>query len=98
MDEEDAIKGDLASQVEELSWGEVQSGNSDGLILLVDIELELAAVGSELVVDRDSRIKEYIENGLIVVPSREEVKLWEQHQVRFRSIFIKPYTLIQGLA
>lgn len=97
MQPSDEIVDNLKGQIKEVPWSEVSPYNDKGRVYLVDSELDIAEVGQDLVLDREGSIKEHINNGLLVVPSKEEAELWQRHQIRFRSVTIEPYVLIQQI-
>ena len=67
-----------------------------GVLYFVDEELELVDVGVSMISGGVQEIQSFVDDGLVFPPVGEEIELWLQLKaVRFNSLEIQPYLLIQ---
>ena len=96
LPEDDDIYTELARQILPYGPQKFESDYQSGHLYLVDVDLELVHVGAAMAMGESKIIRGHIDDGLIFPPTKEEIDFWSgQEHLRFNSLSIPPYTLIQ---
>lgn len=90
------LKEKLNKEVLETNWPPLVDHFARGAVYLVDRELDLVEVGLTMADDDVSRIKSYLDDGLMYPPTPEEATSFsEDESLFFNMLIIEPYVLIQ---
>ena len=93
---EEQVRINLQKQITEYNRNNMKEHQSKGILYVVDQDLNLSRVGSEMFLGDSRQIEEHINDGLLFPPSKEEIELWSRNDhIHFNSLTIQPYILIQ---
>ena len=91
-DDRERFVQDLA----EVDWRSLRIHTQRDALILVDVELDLVEVACKVTADEATEVGGWIENGLIVKPTADQLASWETELDKpFRMLIAAPYILIQ---
>lgn len=80
----------------EVNWRSLRIHTQRDALILVDVQLDLVEVACRVTADAAADVGEWIENGLIVKPTADQLVSWETELDKpFRMLIAAPYILIQ---
>ncbi len=83
-------------ELNEVEWEWLKPHLQRDALILVDLTLSLQTVGTEIAKNNTNLVQLWIQTGQIKKPSQTQISTWEQTPaLRFRSLIIAPYVLIQ---
>jgi hypothetical protein len=86
----------LADEIETVEWHWLRPHLERGVLIVVDLALDLAATAARISADDTIQVGAWIAAGQLAKPTREQIADWEADPVRtFRMLIVRPYVLIQ---
>ncbi len=80
----------------EVDWRSLRIHTQRDALILVDVQLDMVEVACRVTVDAAKEVGDWIENGLIVKPTAEQLASWETELDKpFLMLIAAPYILIQ---
>ena len=80
----------------EVDWRSLRIHTQRDALILVDLQLDLVEVACKVTADVAKEVGDWIENGLIVKPTAEQLASWETELDKpFLMLIAAPYILIQ---
>ena len=95
MSEDSLLAAKLKEDVGMVSWSWLRPHQQLGSLFLVAAELDLVAVAVEVVEDRVTQVKAWLESGALVRPTPAQVEEWEESGGLFAGIIVKPYVFFK---
>ena len=96
---EQEVRSRLKRQVAPYCKENLAADFKRGVLYFVDEELELVEVGVAMVLGGLKDIQGFIDDGVIFPPASGEIDLWSKQKViRFDSLEVRPYLLIQKVS
>ncbi|BDV44796.1 hypothetical protein GURASL_37190 [Geotalea uraniireducens] len=87
---------ELATQIDEAQWDWLRAHLERGGLICVAADLDIAAVGERIAADDAASVQTWIETRKLTKPTAEQIAAWDGDQtVRFTTLIISPYVLIQ---
>lgn len=90
---------EIVKQIEQelgsVKWKELAPHLARDSIIIVATSLSLAEVGAFVVKDNQEKINSWIEAGLLVKPSLEQIDTWQKEDPSFICSIVQPFVLIQ---
>lgn len=94
----DDIRDRLQKELMKGLWSDLRPHAEREALFLVAQDLDLIAVGSSIVSDDTKALGQWIQQGLITRPSKEQVQAWDQAPDKsFHFLITQPYVLAQEL-
>lgn len=91
-----SLREDLEKTLDESEWSWLGPHLVRDAIILVSHDLDLLSVGEAVSRDEKKRIQEWIGQGFITKPTREQIEAWTKTPTKkFLTLIVQPYVLAQ---
>lgn len=92
------LHAELKSMVGPVQWEWLKPHVQRDAVVVVNPNLDLAAVGVAIATDNTQAVEHWITEQLIGKPNAEQLVTWSNHNQRFASLIVQPYVLVQDTA
>jgi hypothetical protein len=93
--QEEKLREKIAGEVAVASWKGLIPDMLTKSLFLVSPDMDLVEVGVQVALDHTSEVKRWLDAGLLVRPSRDQIKEWETNGSLFRFIIVAPFVFFQ---
>lgn len=91
------IKTQLAQELAEVEWRDLQPHAKRDAVILVNEALNLVEVGVALANDQATLVQAWIAEQLIQKPSQQQLSDWNENPTQqFNTLIVQPFVLIQS--
>lgn len=91
-----SLREDLKKTLDESEWSWLAPHLVRDAIILVSHDLDLLTVGETVSRDEKGTIQEWIAQGFITKPTREQIEAWTKTPTKkFLTLIVQPYVLAQ---
>ena len=88
----------FAADLAEVDWKSIRIHLQRDALIVVSEQLDLVDVACRVAEDAKEEVGSWIEQGLLLKPTAEEIEAWEsQLEKPFRMLIVAPYILIQAV-
>lgn len=85
----------LKENLNEAEWSWIQPHALRDAVIVVGAPLELLVVGEQIANNNTQQVGEWIQQGLLRKPSKQEIQFWDQTPTqKFQTLIVQPYVLI----
>lgn len=96
MDETDSdLRTRLNAETGKLQWPELERHFARGVVIKVDVSLDLIEVAAAVAEDDKPRVEAWMNSGVVAHPSTEDAKQWLERQPDFWAVVVAPWVLVQ---
>jgi len=81
----------------QLYWEELQRHFARGVVINVNIELDLVEVALKFTQDDKETIETWLNNKLVARASDDDAKQWEKTKASFWAIVVAPWVIVQEI-
>jgi len=92
---EQRLREKLKEEIGVSSWKGLIPETLTKSLFLVSKGLDLVEVGVQVALDNTGEVKKWIEGGLLVRPTKEQIAAWESYGSLFRFIIVAPFVFFQ---
>jgi len=92
------LYAELKTMMGPVQWEWLKPHAQRDVVVVVNAQLDLAAVGTAIASNRTQSVERWITEQLIVKPNAEQLAVWSRENKRFTSLIVQPYVLIQDAA
>ncbi|MFK8183060.1 MAG: DUF2288 domain-containing protein [Phormidesmis sp.] len=93
------MAGDLHAELTEMmgpvQWEWLKPHVQRDAVVVVNQNLDLAAVGEAIATDNTQAVNRWITEQLILKPDPEQIATWSSENKRLTSLIVQPYVLVQ---
>lgn len=94
--EPEELENLVNSKIAQTAWSEISSKHEEGKVFLIDKDVSLVEIGKAAMEDNSFDVKKFIDDGLIVVPLKDETEAWASHSnLVFNFIEVSPFIFIK---
>jgi hypothetical protein len=98
MEKEETLRESLARQLDDVTWSGLRDHAARDGIILVDESMELLDTALVMAEDRSKEVAEWVEQGLLRKPTRDELNHYEAcSEILFRYLIVAPFVLVQEM-
>ncbi len=94
-DEEESLEQRLANEAGVIGWSELERHFARGVLLVLDLELDIVSVGVAIVRDETRSVESWSASGKLRRATLEDARQWHERSERFRALVIAPWVLAQ---
>jgi hypothetical protein len=77
-------------------WNNIKDGYNSSSIIILNNKLDIIEVATEMALDNEDKVDDWIEAKLITKPTDEQLEHWDDNiKLSFLNISISPYLLVQ---
>jgi hypothetical protein len=91
---ESALTLSLAKSIRSQSWSELEPFYLNDKLFIVEAELDLVTVACALIEDDRNLVDEWLSDGWLYPPLKEEVTEWSNGTFELQSLIVPPYCLV----
>jgi len=93
------LRQQLESEIGDCLASDLKAHIERGAVVIVAPEIELIDAGLAVAEDDADSVKYWIEKESFRRPKESEIKTWaDEPELKFRSVIVRPYVLVQPLA
>ena len=98
MKESTELIDKLHTETARIKWQELQPHFARGVLLYVDLELDLIEIAADMATDMAKQLESVLQAKKISHPSNDQAKDWFENNTEFWAVVVAPYVLIQIIA
>ncbi len=92
------LYAELKTMMGPVQWEWLKPHVQRDAVVVVNVQLDLAAVGVAIASNHTQRVERWITEQLVTKPNAEQLTIWSSENKRFTSLIVQPYVLIQDTA
>ena len=92
------IREALAEMMGPVQWALLKPHVKRDAVVVVNANLDLVDVGVAIATDNTQAVERWITEQLIMKPDAQQLTQWEAGNMRFQSLIVQPYVLVQTAA
>ncbi|MES2673263.1 MAG: DUF2288 domain-containing protein [Pseudomonadota bacterium] len=86
----------LNQETAQIHWHELQRFFASGHAIMVDAQLDLTNVATQIAQDNAAQIKAWMATGLVDVVTDTQAQQWYEQNTLLWAVVIKPWVLVQN--
>jgi hypothetical protein len=90
------LSAKLNLETAQAPWKELEPFFAGGKVIAVDASLDMFLVAEQIVADNTSKIKEWMNSGLVDQVSDQQALTWADSNALLWTVVIKPWVLVQS--
>ncbi|WP_303902309.1 DUF2288 domain-containing protein [Thiohalomonas denitrificans] len=93
----DEVRAGLTAETARIRWTELGRHFARGVVIRVDVELDLVEVAACMVRDEKEALEKWLASGRVAHPSEAEAAGWYERSAEFWAVVTAPWVIVQEI-